>query len=69
MRGVLPNSQKAAQTRGSAPWKIAFSLALYMAQDADGEPGRGSMLSLLSEEADCGRGAHVHVHVPIRGVR
>lgn len=39
----LPNNQKAMHTRGSAPEKIAWRRALYIAQEADGEPGKGSM--------------------------
>lgn len=42
--GVLPKSQKATQTLGSAPLKTAAMRALYIAQDAAGDPGRGSML-------------------------
>ena len=41
--GEIPNSQKAAQTRGSAPSKTAFRRALYIAQEDEGAPGRGSM--------------------------
>lgn len=67
MRG-LPKSQKAAQTRGSAPLKTAFSLSLYMAQDEAGDPGRGSMLSLRRDGNDRRPGAHLQsVHVPSEG--
>lgn len=38
---VVPKSQKAAQTRGSAPSKTAFSRARYTAQEDAGEPGMG----------------------------
>jgi hypothetical protein len=41
MARYLPNSQKAAQTRGSAPSKTALSRARYTAQDAAGDPGIG----------------------------
>lgn len=47
---VLPNSQKARQTRGSAPLKTAASRVLYIAHDADGEPGRGSISLLMRFE-------------------
>jgi hypothetical protein len=43
----LPNNQKAAHTRGFAPEKNAFKRALYIAQEEDGEPGRGSMSDYL----------------------
>ena len=35
------------QTRGSAPLNRAVSRALYIGQDDAGEPGRGSMLSMV----------------------
>ena len=44
----IPKSQNAAQTRGSAPSKAAFSRDLYMAQEDDGLPGRGS-ISVLDQ--------------------
>lgn len=37
----IPNSQKAAHTLGSAPAKTDLRRTRYMAQDAEGEPGRG----------------------------
>lgn len=37
----IPKSQKARQTRGSAPSKTAFRRARYVAQDDAGEPGIG----------------------------
>ena len=43
--GLVPKSQKATQTLGSAPLKTAAIRALYMAQDAAGDPGRGNMFS------------------------
>jgi hypothetical protein len=43
----LPNNQKAVHTRGFAPEKNAFKRALYIAQEEDGEPGRGSMSDYL----------------------
>ena len=41
-------------TRGSAPWKIALSLALYMAQEDAGEPGKGSMFRGIYRVAESG---------------
>lgn len=51
----LPKSQKAVQTRGSAPLNMLAIRARYIAQDDAGEPGRGSMLpvgnAFISEAA------------------
>jgi hypothetical protein len=44
VRGEVPNSQKEITTGASGPWKKAMNLARYMAHDAPGVPGRGSML-------------------------
>ena len=41
--GVEPKSQNAVQIRGSAPSKADFIRDLYMAQDAEGLPGKGSI--------------------------
>ena len=43
-RGISPKNQKAMQTRGSAPRKSWARWARYMAQDAAGVNGRGSMV-------------------------
>ena len=39
----IPKSQKATRTRGSAPAKIELRRALHIAQDDEGELGRGSI--------------------------
>ena len=39
----VPNNQNATQTFGSAPSKRAANRARYMAHDAEGEPGNGSI--------------------------
>lgn len=41
---ISPKNQKAMQTRGSAPRKSWARWARYMAQDAAGVNGRGSMM-------------------------
>jgi hypothetical protein len=38
----IPNSQKAVQTRGSAPLKSCLILCRNMAQEHAADPGRGS---------------------------
>ena len=38
-----PKSQNERQTLGSAPLKMVAILDLYMAQEAAGEPGNGSI--------------------------
>lgn len=43
-RGISPKNQKAMQTRGSAPRKSWARWARYMAQDAAGVNGRGSIV-------------------------
>jgi hypothetical protein len=40
----LPNSQKATQTLVSAPLKASFSRPRNMAQDDEGDPGRGNAI-------------------------
>jgi hypothetical protein len=37
----VPNSQNATSTEGSAPWKMALNLALYIAHEEPGDPGSG----------------------------
>ena len=59
MGSGLPNSQKARHTRGSAPLKTVASRALYIAQDAEGDPGRGSISSSKGFKGlQCVQGAH-----------
>ena len=53
----LPKSQKAVQTRGSAPLSMLAIRARYIAQDDAGEPGRGSMLPV--GDAVPGEAAHI----------
>lgn len=43
----IPNSQKAVQTRTSAPANSALNRARNMAQDEEGEPGKGSMFDVV----------------------
>ena len=42
-RSILPNSQNATQTRGSAPLKMALKRFRNRAHEHDGVPGKGNM--------------------------
>lgn len=68
----VPNSQKAVQTRRSAPSSEALILDFHIAHEKEGVPGSGSMLLPLSRSSTShGIGQkrvtlHVRVHVLLR---